>query len=340
MNRTDTPAIGICVGTPAMGYHLAAAGPDGRVFALSSFPEPAAVLRWLESLPGNRSAVIAIGSSHCSHLPPIERPPAEQILRRFEDPAFRTIRSGADSVPAWMAQLWAGLSAAFPGAHIVETFPRAAAERLLDSQLQVPLGLFHGRKRRPLRPGLLDALVAADTAWRLARTKTTAYSSRDPVGAIHLPDCFREHTLCLVRNENRLLLGRKKRGFGAGYWNGFGGKIEPGETVAAAARRELHEECGLRAGNLVPVGELSFVFADGTEPIHGHVFLVTDFTGTLRESDEMAPRWFSLEKIPYMNMWEDDRYWLPQALAGRRFRAIFRFGTDGRLAEQGIDLSG
>lgn len=38
-----------------------------------------------------------------------------------------------------------------------------------------------------------------------------------------------------------VLLGWKKRGFGAFRYNGFGGKVEPGETVAAAAARELLE---------------------------------------------------------------------------------------------------
>lgn len=34
-----------------------------------------------------------------------------------------------------------------------------------------------------------------------------------------------------------VLLGMKKRGFGAGKWNGFGGKVQPGETIEEAARR-------------------------------------------------------------------------------------------------------
>ena len=52
-------------------------------------------------------------------------------------------------------------------------------------------------------------------------------------------------TLVLLREESRVLLGLKKRGFGAGKWNGFGGKLEPGETVVEAAAREVKEECGL-----------------------------------------------------------------------------------------------
>lgn len=44
-------------------------------------------------------------------------------------------------------------------------------------------------------------------------------------------------TLVLVVQPGRVLLGMKKRGFGAGKWNGFGGKVQPGETIEEAARR-------------------------------------------------------------------------------------------------------
>lgn len=44
-------------------------------------------------------------------------------------------------------------------------------------------------------------------------------------------------TLVLVVQPGKVLLGMKKRGFGAGKWNGFGGKVNPGETIEDAARR-------------------------------------------------------------------------------------------------------
>lgn len=47
-------------------------------------------------------------------------------------------------------------------------------------------------------------------------------------------------TLVLVVQPGKVLLGMKKRGFGAGKWNGFGGKVEPGETIEAGARRYIH----------------------------------------------------------------------------------------------------
>ena len=45
-------------------------------------------------------------------------------------------------------------------------------------------------------------------------------------------------TLVLITDRfQRILLGMKKRGFGSGKWNGFGGKVEPNETIEDAAKR-------------------------------------------------------------------------------------------------------
>lgn len=38
-------------------------------------------------------------------------------------------------------------------------------------------------------------------------------------------------TLCLIRKGDHILLGMKKRGFGEGRWNGFGGKVKDNESI-------------------------------------------------------------------------------------------------------------
>eukprot|EP00798_Chlamydomonas_sp_ICE-L_P017665 gene17665-24013_t len=69
-------------------------------------------------------------------------------------------------------------------------------------------------------------------------------------------------TLAIVDQQGKLLLGEKKRGFGAGYVNGFGGKVEKGESIEAAAHRELVEEACITATSMDHFGSLTFVFED------------------------------------------------------------------------------
>lgn len=135
-------------------------------------------------------------------------------------------------------------------------------------------------------------------------------------------------TLALVQKNNELLLGFKKRGFGAGKWNGFGGKVEPGETIADAARRELAEEVGLTAHALTACGLITFTFADDAMPCEIHFFRVTDFSGTPQESDEMKPQWFPVNEIPYHAMWADDVHWMPYFLRGKKFVGRCHYAGD------------
>ncbi len=132
-------------------------------------------------------------------------------------------------------------------------------------------------------------------------------------------------TLCLVQKDNKLLLGMKKRGFGVGRWNGFGGKVEESETIEEGALRELKEEAGIEAMELEKFGVLEFSFKNEPKILEAHIFKVTNFTGEPFESEEMVPEWFSIDLIPYDKMWSDDIFWLPVFIAGKKFKGKFLF---------------
>lgn len=119
-------------------------------------------------------------------------------------------------------------------------------------------------------------------------------------------------TICLVTDGPKILLGMKKEGFGAGRWNGFGGRIEDGETVEAAAVRELAEESGITAAAdaLEKVAVVTCHFS-GNPEVELHVFRVAFWQGEPAESKEMRPEWHDLERMPWHEMWDGDRRWLP-----------------------------
>uniref|UniRef100_A0A8C4TFI2 Oxidized purine nucleoside triphosphate hydrolase n=1 Tax=Erpetoichthys calabaricus TaxID=27687 RepID=A0A8C4TFI2_ERPCA len=92
-------------------------------------------------------------------------------------------------------------------------------------------------------------------------------------------------TLVLVVQPGRVLLGMKKRGFGAGRWNGFGGKVQPGETIEQAAKRELFEESSLTCDTLEKIGQIKFEFVGETEIMDVHIFRADTYQGEPAESE-------------------------------------------------------
>uniref|UniRef100_UPI00358F022F oxidized purine nucleoside triphosphate hydrolase isoform X1 n=2 Tax=Myxine glutinosa TaxID=7769 RepID=UPI00358F022F len=132
-------------------------------------------------------------------------------------------------------------------------------------------------------------------------------------------------TLVMVLRPLQILLGMKKRGFGVGRWNGFGGKVEQGESIEDAAKRELWEESGLKSEALEKVGRIEYEFTGDTTTLEVHVFRTEHFDGEPTESDEMRPRWFDLENIPFEQMWPDDRCWFPLLLQHKKFIGRFVF---------------
>ncbi|NXT60538.1 8ODP triphosphatase, partial [Chaetops frenatus] len=152
-------------------------------------------------------------------------------------------------------------------------------------------------------------------------------------GAMYTSRLF---TLVLVVQPSRVLLGMKKRGFGAGRWNGFGGKVQPGESIEEAARRELLEESGLTVDTLQKMGQITFEFVGNSELMDVHIFRADHFHGEPTESEEMRPQWFQLDEVPFHCMWPDDSYWFPLVLQRKLFRGYFKFQGQDTILEHSL----
>lgn len=139
------------------------------------------------------------------------------------------------------------------------------------------------------------------------------------------------HTLVFLRRGTDICLAMKKRGFGEGNWNGYGGKVEEGETIEAAAVRELNEESGVAVHeeDLEKVALVDFVFEDGKE-LEVHTYFTRVWEGEPMETEEMRPEWFTADNIPYEHMWADDVHWLPRTLRGEKLRGVVYFNADGK----------
>lgn len=144
-------------------------------------------------------------------------------------------------------------------------------------------------------------------------------------------------TLLFVLKDDSVLLIRKKRGLGAGKINGPGGRLEHGETPMECAIRETNEELLINPLNVRSAGEL-FFHAEDMPRIHGHVYVATDYEGTPTETDEAIPIWFKVSDIPFNEMWDDDRLWLGQILAGACVKGYFTF-IEETLIDYQVDFT-
>ncbi|KAI8602305.1 hypothetical protein EDD21DRAFT_352877 [Dissophora ornata] len=160
------------------------------------------------------------------------------------------------------------------------------------------------------------------------------------------------------KQHQQLLLGQKQRGALLGQWNGFGGKVERGvETIDESAARELQEEAFITAP-LFPIGFVQWVVISSDEPTYRDVMVIykahslnpisaplsmlseapasskadiqkpqdqrtkqriTEF----KPSDEMAPAWWDIDRLPWDSMRTGHRVWYPLMLADRPFRGVY-----------------
>lgn len=141
--------------------------------------------------------------------------------------------------------------------------------------------------------------------------------------------CFFLRTGAAGRAE--VLLGRKKTGLGAGKVVGLGGKVEAGESAVGAAVREVAEESGLVVD---PADLRQAAVVDFRFPVRpawdqwATVFTTTRASGEPRETEEIAPAWYPVDRLPLAEMWDDARHWLPQVLSGRTLEADIVFAED------------
>jgi ADP-ribose pyrophosphatase len=146
-------------------------------------------------------------------------------------------------------------------------------------------------------------------------------------------------TLLLLRRNNEILLAMKKRKFGKDKWNGVGGKLELDETIKQAMIRETKEEICVTPTNYEKMAEITFLeyVNDKQEQVNMHVFIATEWQGEPTETEEMAPRWFDIDKLPYDNMFPDDKFWLPKVIDGQKIKAFFKFDEKWNMVSQNIE---
>lgn len=146
----------------------------------------------------------------------------------------------------------------------------------------------------------------------------------------------KEASLSIIEDvaNHKFLMIKHHRGINQGCMNFPGGKKEPGETMRECVIRETSEETGLTIENPVEVGYIEFP----TKDFYVHVFKSTKFSGTLHDKkDEVEASWVDEDKIPYEQMREADKNFLPEIIAGKYVKRCFIYDDDFHVTDI-IDL--
>jgi 8-oxo-dGTP diphosphatase len=109
----------------------------------------------------------------------------------------------------------------------------------------------------------------------------------------------------LERNGTILICRRAGGQPHAGKWEFPGGKVEPGEALDAALRRELREELDIRASIGEEVERYEFAYP-GKPPILLVFFRVTEFSGEPRNVEFAEIRWETPGRLPDYDFLEGD----------------------------------
>jgi 8-oxo-dGTP pyrophosphatase MutT (NUDIX family) len=94
--------------------------------------------------------------------------------------------------------------------------------------------------------------------------------------------------------------------------------------------REVFEETKLIVKNTEEVGLLYFYSNNQrVSPVWTvRAFLTDEFEGVPLDGREGRLEWFSIDALPFEEMWEDDQYWYRLALDGTRFEGWFYYSSE------------
>ncbi len=130
---------------------------------------------------------------------------------------------------------------------------------------------------------------------------------------------------------------KKENDMHEGKYNGLGGKFEKSESPEACAAREVFEESGLIAENLILKGVITFPKFSRGEDWYVFVFVIDKFAGKMIESNEGNLEWIDDRELLDLNLWDGDRIFLKWLDQNKFFSAVFNY-ENGILKNHSVNF--
>lgn len=142
-------------------------------------------------------------------------------------------------------------------------------------------------------------------------------------------------TLCYIQDNNKTLMIHRVNKPDK-KWNGLGGKFNKGESPEECVIREVKEESGLDIKKPILKGIMTFPNFINDEDFYVFVYVAKEFYGKLiKECAEGYLEWKDTDKLMELDLWEDDRYFLPLLEKDTVFSAKFIY-KDGKIIHKEI----
>ncbi len=156
-----------------------------------------------------------------------------------------------------------------------------------------------------------------------------------------MSDTYTEATLCFPIRGDEVLLAEKQRKIGAGFLNGFGGRVEASDIdIWGTNIRETEEEVGIRIKTTQKLGEITFHNPSEDEILRKmvvHIFAATEWDGEPIETDEMKKiDWYKIADLDYDRFLPADRLFLPIILKGICVKGLIEYNDDWSVRSSSI----
>lgn len=135
--------------------------------------------------------------------------------------------------------------------------------------------------------------------------------------------------MCLIYNDDAVLVQEKP---GTKYKGGLvfpGGHIEEGESLRDSMIREIKEETGLTISDLQPCGFKDWIQEDGTRYIV-LLYKTNEYVGEIKSSEEGKVFWLDRKDIPTANLIWNMRELLEIFETDEFSEFFFRVGVDSK----------